>query len=255
MPEGSSQSPFRLLVVPGTTPARWVGTWGERRPGVALELVHAPVRDQLDVLRDGGADVGLVRLDARPDGWSAIPLYTETTVVVVPKDHLLTALDEVAPSDLDEETLLVPRDDVLHWTTPPGGASRMPPPETTEAALELVAAGVGVVVVPQSLARLHHRRDLTYRTLLDAPTSTVHLAWPSDRTTDDVETFVGIVRGRTRNSSRGPRDEEAPRADDERRVRRTSDQAAQGRGTQGRSGRPGSAQARGARSRPRGPRR
>jgi len=66
-----------------------------------------------------------------------------------------------------------------------------------------VAAGIGVVVVPQSLARLHHRRDVTYRPVVDAPQSQVALSWLEDRTTDLVEELIGIVRGRTVNSSRG----------------------------------------------------
>lgn len=57
--------------------------------------------------------------------------------------------------------------------------------------------------MPQSLARLHHRRDLTYRTLVDAPQSSIALSWPQDATTDLVEDFIGIVRGRTVNSTRG----------------------------------------------------
>ncbi|MBC7290580.1 MAG: LysR family substrate-binding domain-containing protein [Actinotalea sp.] len=195
---------LRLLLVPGTTPGRWVRTWEERRPGTPLELVHATVHDQLAALREGRADVGLVRLAERPPDLSAIPLYTEASVVVVPKDHLVTAAEEVTGADLAEETLLVPADDVLGWADPPGEPSLLPPPATTEEAVELVAAGAGVLVVPQSLARLHHRKDLAYRPVTDAPTSTVHLAWPSERTTPDVETFVGIVRGRTANSSREP---------------------------------------------------
>jgi DNA-binding transcriptional LysR family regulator len=195
---------FRLLLVPGTTPGRWVRTWQDRRPGTPLELVHATVQDQLAALRDGRADVGLVRLAERPADLSAIPLYTEASVVVVPKGHLVTAAEEVAAADLADETLLVPADDVLGWADPPGEPSLLPPPATTEEAVELVAAGVGVLVVPQSLARLHHRKDLAYRPVTDAPTSTVLLAWPVERTTADVETFVGIVRGRTANSSREP---------------------------------------------------
>ena len=62
---------------------------------------------------------------------------------------------------------------------------------------------MGVLVVPQSLARLHHRRDLTYRTVTDAPQSSVALSWLEDETTDLMETFIGIVRGRTVNSTRG----------------------------------------------------
>lgn len=66
-----------------------------------------------------------------------------------------------------------------------------------------MAANIGVLVVPQSLARLHHRRDLTYRPVTDAPESGVALSWREDATTDLVEDFIGIVRGRTVNSSRG----------------------------------------------------
>ncbi len=65
-----------------------------------------------------------------------------------------------------------------------------------------MAAGVGVVIVPMSLARAHQRRDVDYRVLADGPRSTVALAWLRENTTDDVETFVGIVRGRTARSSR-----------------------------------------------------
>src|SRR5262249_49859151 len=53
------------------------------------------------------------------------------------------------------------------------------------------------------LARLHHRRDLTYRPVSDAPQSRVALSWREDTTTDHVEDFIGIVRGRTVNSTRG----------------------------------------------------
>ena len=52
------------------------------------------------------------------------------------------------------------------------------------------------------LARLHHRKDVAHRRLEGAPESTVALAWVADRTTPLVDAFVGIVRGRTANSSR-----------------------------------------------------
>jgi DNA-binding transcriptional LysR family regulator len=154
------------------------------------------------VLRAGGADVGLVRQPVDRTFFSAIPLYSETTVVVVPKDHVITAADEVTVEDLAEEVLFHPLDDVFDWDRPPGEPA-FERPATTEDAVELVAAGVGLLVVPQSLARLYHRKDLTYRPLVDAPESSVALAWPEEATTDLVEDFIGIVRGRTVNSSRG----------------------------------------------------
>jgi DNA-binding transcriptional LysR family regulator len=193
---------FRLAYAPGVTPAKWVNVWTERMPGVPIALVAAPADEVVGLLRDGGADAGFVRLPIDRDGLSVIPLYVETTVVMVPKDHAVAAADEVATADLVDDEVLHPLDDTIEWTVRPGlpAFSR---PATTAEAVELVASGTGLLLVPQSLARLHHRRDLTYRPVPDAPQSQVALAWPTDATTDLVEDFIGIVRGRTANSSRG----------------------------------------------------
>lgn len=193
---------FRLAYVPGVTPTKWVRIWNERLPEVPLTLVTVPASGACDLLRGGGADAGFVRLPVDRADLSAIPLYTETTVVVVPKDHAVAAVDEVSAEDLADDIVLHPLDDVLDWESRPGQPA-VERPATTAAAVELVAAGVGLLVVPQSLARLHHRKDLTYRPVLGAPESRVALSWPQERTTDLVEQFIGIVRGRTVNSSRG----------------------------------------------------
>ncbi|MEU2731850.1 LysR family substrate-binding domain-containing protein [Streptomyces griseoviridis] len=200
---GSETSPmFRLAYVPGVTPAKWVRVWHERLPDVPLTLHAVPDTEASDLMRAGGADAGFVRLPVDRTFFSAIPLYTETTVVLVPKDHVITAADEVTLEDLADEVVLHPLDDVLDWDGPPGEAAFERPADTADA-VELVAAGIGLLVVPQSLARLHHRKDLTYRTVVDAPQSSVGLSWPEEATTELVEDFIGIVRGRTVNSTRG----------------------------------------------------
>ncbi|MEU3030250.1 LysR substrate-binding domain-containing protein [Streptomyces incarnatus] len=200
---GSEDSPsFRLAYVPGVTPAKWVKVWHERLPDIPLTLTQVPAAEAPELMRAGEADAGLVRLPVDRDFFSAIPLYTETSVVVVPKDHVITAADEVTLEDLADEVLFHPLDDVFDWDRPPGEAA-FERPATTQDAIELVAANVGLLVVPQSLARLHHRRDLTYRPVIDAPQSGVALSWPQEATTDLVEEFIGIVRGRTVNSTRG----------------------------------------------------
>ncbi|WP_338775980.1 LysR family transcriptional regulator substrate-binding protein [Streptomyces sp. DG1A-41] len=202
---GSEESPsFRLVYVPGVMPDKWVRVWNERHPDVPLALTPMPAGAAAGRLLDGDADAGLVRLPVDRSVFSAIPLYTEQTVVVVPKDHLVTAVDEVSPEDLSDDIVLHPLDDVLDWENLPGRPA-FERPATTDDAVELVAAGIGVLIVPLSLARLHHRKDLTHRPLKDVPESSVALAWPEDATTDQVEDFIGIVRGRTVNSTRGRR--------------------------------------------------
>ena len=202
MTDTQAISPFRLVFVPGVTPTKWVKVWNERMPQVPLTLLALPAAEGGPSLQQGGADAGLVRLPVDRTVLSAIPLYTETTVVVVPKEHRLAEAAELAAGDLAEEIVLHPLDDVLEWEQRPGVPAKERP-ATTADAVQLAAAGIGVLVVPQSLARLHHRKDLTYRPVTDAPQSQVALAWPEDRTTDLVEEFIGIVRGRTLNSSRG----------------------------------------------------
>ncbi|MDJ0381677.1 LysR family substrate-binding domain-containing protein [Streptomyces sp. G-G2] len=200
---GSETPPsFRLAYVPGVTPTKWVRIWNERLPDVPLTLVQVTPGEAPGLLRDGGADAAFVRLPIDRTDLSAIPLYTETTVVVIPKDHLITTSEEVATGDLADEIVLHPLDDTLDWEQLPGKPA-FERPATTADAIELVAAGIGVLAVPQSLARLHHRKDLTYRPLTGAPESRVALSWPEEETTDLVEEFIGIVRGRTVNSSRG----------------------------------------------------
>jgi hypothetical protein len=196
-------APFRLAYVPGVTPAKWVRVWNERLPETPIALRLVPAGEGEATLHDGGADAGLVRLPVDKTHLSAIPLYTETSVVVVPKDHELADAEEVSVAELAELVVLHPLDDVLGWEDGTPGEPAFERPATTADAVDLVSAGIGVLIVPQSLARLHHRRDLTYRPMTDAPQSQIALSWPQDRTTDLVEEFIGIVRGRTVNSSRG----------------------------------------------------
>jgi DNA-binding transcriptional LysR family regulator len=77
------------------------------------------------------------------------------------------------------------------------------PPMGVAEAVEVVAAGTGVAIVPMSLARLHQRKDTAYRPVRDLPPTTVALAWLVDNEDPRVQSFIGIVRGRTERSSRG----------------------------------------------------
>lgn len=205
MTETNHTGVFRLAYVPGVTPGKWVRMWGERRPRVPLELVAATTDEAPALIRAGAVDAAVVRLPIDRTGLHVIPLYTETTVAVVPKDHVLTAAEEATVADLADEVVLQPQDDALAWPGERPGRAAAYTPATTAEAIELVAAGVGLLVVPQSLARLHHRRDLTYRPLADAPESGVGLTWPDAENSELMEEFIGIVRGRTVNSSRTPR--------------------------------------------------
>jgi len=69
-------------------------------------------------------------------------------------------------------------------------------------AIDRAANGEAVLHVPQSIARSESRRDLVYRPITDAPPTTVGVAWLAGEVNELIDEFIGVVRGRTANSSR-----------------------------------------------------
>jgi DNA-binding transcriptional LysR family regulator len=118
---------------------------------------------------------------------------------VASRDHVLAAADEeVTTADLVDEQLVRPH--------PSGWAPTVEqldwPPMTEQEAIETVAAGTGIVVVPMSVARLHQRKDVVTRVVSDLQPTTIALVWRVERDDDVTQAFVGVTKGRTANTSR-----------------------------------------------------
>ena len=175
-----------VAFVPGVTPGKWERVWRERRPGGRLQLRPLPQEAALAALDDGTAHMALVRDTAADEHRHAIALYRERPVVVAPRGSLVASLDAVDLVDLGGENVLAV--DLLR-----GDGSD---------AVDLVAANVGVAVLPQSVARALSRKDIVARPLRDAPETEVSLVWPVASPHPLGDVFIGIVRGRTANSSR-----------------------------------------------------
>ena len=187
-------------------------------PAEATE--HAPV-PVVEVPENPFAHMSIVRPDREPastDGekYHSIRLYEELPVVILPVDHVLTVLDEVPVKELAEEFLLQPASNIPAYEEVSRAwrenAGRIVPEGLTDKeTIELVAAGVGLYIVPMSIARFYHRKDLTYRPVAGLDTYPVHLVWPrapkSEPRSEELEAllqdFIGIVRGRTATSERG----------------------------------------------------
>lgn len=181
---------------------------------------HAPI-ERKDVPDNPFAHMSIVRPDrelASTDGekYHSIRLYEELPVVILPVDHILTVLDEVPVEELAEEFLLQPASDIPAYEEVSRAwrenAGRIVPEGLTDKeTIELVAAGVGLYIVPMSIARFYHRKDLTYRPVAGLDTYPVHLVWPrapkgeprSEELEALLQDFIGIVRGRTATSDRG----------------------------------------------------
>jgi DNA-binding transcriptional LysR family regulator len=199
--------PFRVEFVPGVTPDKWVRVWGQRLPDSPLEVAPVDDDDALSHLRDGTASMALLRMPVDRDGLHVIPLYEEVPVVVVAKEHVIAAFDEVDVADLGEEVLMQDPALVPEWvavaTPETRDRAEAMPPMTTKQAVSVVATGSGIVVVPMSVARLHHRKDVVHRPVTGVAASRVGLAWRVDDDDPRIEDFIGIVRGRTERSTRG----------------------------------------------------
>lgn len=214
---------LRVAYVPGVTPGKWLGRWAERSDR-ALHAFQAEEAEAGELLRTGGADMAFLRFPAegyrRPETLNAVPLYLEQPVVVAPREHELTLFDELDLAALSGETLLDPLE--------MGGA---------KTGIEVVASGAGLMILPMAVARLYSRKDVAARPLRDAPATRIVLAWRAEEDGDDIQEFVGIVRGRTANSSRQPSAEAAKSGDRAGQARKPG-RSGQARGS-GQSGKAG----------------
>jgi hypothetical protein len=220
----------------GVNPGKWARIWHERRPDDELRLIRVDLDEQRALLESGAADAVLARVPIDQDGLNAIALFEELPVVVFAKGAALGVADTVAMADLaDEQVIMTPL--VLGWAERAAELGFDPPAtpltDDPEAAVELAASEVGVVVVPQSVARLHQRKDVEYRPIPDLPPIPVVLVWSKDREDDAVEEFIGIVRGRTANSSRraAPTEQVAAPAPQQAARRRKTPKAGSNPGT------------------------
>ncbi|MGP0225009.1 MULTISPECIES: LysR family transcriptional regulator substrate-binding protein [unclassified Paenarthrobacter] len=187
-PEETPETPeLRFAYVAGVTPGKWIRRWEERMPDVPLHAFMSDDGTQLSVLRDGSADVSFVRLPVDREGLNLIPLYEEQPAVVAPKGHEISVFEDVAVEDLAEENFL----DVADMGGP-------------DMALQVVASGAGLVILPMPVARHLNNKQTVSRRLSGVPGTQIGVAWLADKDSPLIQEFIGIVRGRTAQSSRQP---------------------------------------------------
>jgi DNA-binding transcriptional LysR family regulator len=180
------QPALRIAFAPGVTVGKWTRRWAERHPELALEVFPIAEDEGVTVLTDGRATLSFVRLPIEREGLSVIRLYGEVSVLVVPRDSQLADFESVPASQVAQLS------GVVDYSS---GRS-------VKDAVALVGAGVGFLRLPHSLARLHARKDVVAIPIEGATETEIALTWRRDETTELIEEFVGIVRGRTEASSR-----------------------------------------------------
>lgn len=223
---------LRLGFARGMAPSKWAERW-RRSTDVRLELVplglgfggldDLPPRErgtEVDVLLErtlpgerpaGAGEAGAGLDDAAADRGArhALRLYDEVVALVVPAEHELAEQEAIDAADLALVRLLDHPGHAAQWPDAEPWADPSWRPASVPAALELVATGLGAILLPLPLARhLVDKRAHALLPVVDAtgasalPGSTVWATWDVARDAADVQLLAGILRGRRERSSR-----------------------------------------------------
>lgn len=170
-------------------------------PAVALEIQADMLTPaQCDDLRSGALDVGVLRPPAVGEGIEMVTIDVESLVLAVSVDHRLAAEPVVALSDLRSEPFVAysnrdsaVNDAVLRSCRRAGFVPhREHSAPGTAVLLALVAADLGVAVVPESVRALP-LSGVVIRDLGDAGTIDLALAWRRGANSPLVDAVVNVV--------------------------------------------------------------
>jgi len=171
-------------------------------PAVALEIqADLLTPAQCEGLRTGALDLGVLRPPAVGEDIEMVTLEAESLLVAVSADHRLAVEPVVSLADLRSEPFVsyasrdsAVNDAVLRSCRRAGFVPRrehLAP--GTAVLLALVAAGLGVAVVPESVRALP-LDGVVFRDLVDAGTVELALAWRRGADNPVVDTVVEVLR-------------------------------------------------------------
>jgi DNA-binding transcriptional LysR family regulator len=186
-----------------------LGEFKELHPEIETRLVECTSAQQLKMLLSGRLDVAFVRPPVRENGIEYEFLTYETLVIALPSDHPLAAKNEIDIHDLAPMPLIVPARQVrphsykaiMRAFQAAGEEARI----VLEAAekqtmVSLVAAGIGLALVPNWAAKLQVP-GVVYRALqlgsgVEGPESALGLAWSDDIRNEPRQMFVDLIHSR-----------------------------------------------------------
>ena len=170
-------------------------------PEVALEI-HADLLTpaQCERLQSGALDLGVLRPPATGEGLTLRTLEVEPLALAIPVDHRLAGEPVVALADLRTEPFVAysARDSavneaVLRSCREAGFVPRREhEAPSTAVLLALVAAGLGVAVLPASVRALP-LEGVVFRDLLDAGSVELSLAYRTDDDNPVVDAVIEIL--------------------------------------------------------------
>ena len=181
-----------------------VGRFRAAHPDVGLSLRELSVDAQMEGLRSRALDLGIVRGPVPDQELVIEQLVEEGLVVALPEGHPLDGRRSVSPSRVSSEPLVllsrdvVPglHDQVVALLQEHGPGARIAQEATSiQAVLGLVAAGLGVTLLPASAASLT-RAGVKFVTLSPSPRSSMLAVRRRDDRSALAEAFVAAARTR-----------------------------------------------------------
>ena len=161
-------------------PVALIADFTQAHPGVAITVRDDVASTLLGQLRSGDLDLVLALVDpADLDGLDGVRLLDEELVVIAPLDHALARVTRVRVERLATEALVTygagsALSDTLLALVP--GGRVVAEANDLETVRELTARGLGVTLMPRSVAESHAER-LTIRPLSPRQTLPAALVW------------------------------------------------------------------------------
>ncbi len=171
--------------------------WNRAHPEQPIRMVN---RLQQDVgLRDGSADLAIIRhaIDPREFEWEAVG--AEQRVCTLAVDHPLADRSEITLADLVDQRVGV--DGATGTTTPALWLDAgLPAPEilntqATSEWLDLIAEGRIVGVTPVATKEYTPRPGVVFLPMPDAPLIEVRIAWARHRRQAEADRMIRPIRG------------------------------------------------------------
>ena len=176
----------------GALAARVARRLAGRTPAIGVELTVAGRGVASDALDRGEVSAAILTTPAPARFVTAARFHVSVDQLAVPLGHALEPRATIVPDDLAGQVLLTPGSRA--WAGLPG-RSRMVADDDFAAALDLVAAGAGVLPIPQLLARTIRRDDLRFVPLEAGDLRiTYALAWARERVTPELMALVQAVQ-------------------------------------------------------------
>jgi DNA-binding transcriptional LysR family regulator len=195
-----------------------------RHPGVELDIREEVGAAQVDELRQGRLDLGIMHVGPRAalEGLRVLQLRAEPLSIALPADHRLARRRSLGLAELRDEPLVLIRPEreadtsalYLGACADAGFAARVGPQVTSlQAQLGLVASGLGWAFVSRSVIESLGRRGVVFVALRGtAARLPIALAWPERGLTAPA----GLVRATAETLAEGSFDASPARRSAER---------------------------------------